>query len=142
MFCLGQPKSIKKTLSKPIHSKLRTISRTIQGLAQKFKDSSRKNGIQQQQQQCIVFKIYKAYNTLYPTNSYTANLGRTTIINKGVILHIKKKRKRKEMQVQHTERKTPHTNSSTGVLLLEKKTKITTGGIYNLSGKLLKYSIK
>ena len=130
-------KKQQKTLSRPLHLKLKNI----QGLAQKFKDSSRKNGIQQQQQQCIVFKIYKAYNTLYPTNSYTANLGRTTIINKGVILHIKKKRKRKEMQ-QHTERKTPHTNSSTGVLLLEKKTKITTGGIYNVSGKLLKYSMK
>ena len=109
MFCLGQPKSIKKTLSKPIHSKLRTISRTIQGLAQKFKDSSRKFGIQQQQQQCIVFKIYKAYNTLYPTNSYTANLGRTTIINKGVILHIKKKGK--EKKCNNTQKEKPLTQT-------------------------------
>ena len=45
------------------------------------------------------------------------------------------------MQPWYTERKTPHTNSSTRVLLLLKKkikkkegTKITTGGIYSVLG--------
>ena len=33
-------------LSRPPHSKLEENSRTFQGLAQKFKDFSRKNGIQ------------------------------------------------------------------------------------------------
>ena len=63
---------------------------------------------------------HKVYNTLCPANSYNANLGRAKIINKDVIKLHKQKRKRKEIQ-QHTERKTPHTNSSTVVLLLEKK---------------------
>ena len=39
---LGQTKSIKKQLSRPTHLKLKKI----QGLAQTFKDFSRKNGIQ------------------------------------------------------------------------------------------------
>ena len=73
-------------------------------------------------QQCILFKIHKVLTILYTPQIAIA------IINKGV------KKKRKEMQVQHTVRKTPHTNSSKGLLLLEKKTKITTGGIYNVSG--------
>ena len=47
---LGQPKSIKKILSRPLHSKLKKIqglfkekwnSRTFQGLPLKFKDFSR-----------------------------------------------------------------------------------------------------
>ena len=41
--------------------------------------------MQQQQQQSILFKIHKSYNILCPANSYSANLGRTKIINKGVI---------------------------------------------------------
>ena len=64
-------------------------------------------------QQCILFKIHKVLTILYTLQIAIA------IINKGVIkLHIKKKGKKK---YKNTERKTPHTNSSTGVLLLEKK---------------------
>ena len=52
--------------------------------------------------------------------------------NKGVIkLH---KKEGKENKYNNTQKEKPHTNSSTGVLLLEKKTKITTEGIYNVSG--------
>ena len=81
-----------------------------------------------------LFKFHKAYNTLCPANNYSANLDRTKIINKRVIkLHIKKKKWRKEIQ-KHTERKTPHTNSSTGFLLLKKQTNIASGGKYNVSG--------
>ena len=36
-------KKLQKILSRPVHSKLK---KTFQGLAQKFKDFSRKNGIQ------------------------------------------------------------------------------------------------
>ena len=43
---LGQPKSVKKILSRLLHSKLKKIQGLFKGLAQKFKDFSRKNGIQ------------------------------------------------------------------------------------------------
>ena len=76
-------------------------------------------------------KNHKVYNTLCPANSYNANLGKKVQI-KGVIkLH---KKERKENKYNNTQKEKPHANSSTGVLLLEKKTKITTEGIYNVSG--------
>ena len=88
----------------------------------------------QQQRSMYLFKFHKAYNTLCPANNYSANLDRTNIINKRVIkLHIKKKKNKKEIQ-KHTERKTPHTNSSTGFLPIKKKTNIATRGKCNVSG--------
>ena len=55
----------------------------------------------------------ETYNVLCPANSYSANLGGTKIVNKGVIkLRIKQK---KEEKYNNTERKTPHSNSSTWV---------------------------
>ena len=44
IFCLGQPKSIKKFEATTF--KVEENSSSFQGLAQKFKDFSRKNGIQ------------------------------------------------------------------------------------------------
>ena len=46
IFCLGQPKSIKKKSLQATTFKVEENSRTFQGLTQKFKDFSRKNGIQ------------------------------------------------------------------------------------------------
>ena len=50
----------------------------------------------QQQQQSILFKINKAYNILCPANSYSANLGRTKIINKGVYIKLRIRKKGEE----------------------------------------------
>ena len=68
---------------------------------------------QQQQQQCILFKIYKAYKTLCPANSYSTNLGRTKIINKGDIkLHIFNKKKGKEKKIyNNTQKEKPLTQT-------------------------------
>ena len=50
----------------------------------------------------------EAYNVWYPANSYSANLGGTKIINKGVIkLQIKKKGK--EKNYNNTEKEKPLT---------------------------------
>ena len=46
MTYLGQPKNNKKNTFQANTFKVEEISRTIQGLAQKLKDSSWKNGIQ------------------------------------------------------------------------------------------------
>ena len=64
-----------------------------------------------QQQQCILFKFHKAYNTLCSANNYSANLDRTKkIINKRVIkLHIKKKRG--EKKYKNTQKEKPLTQT-------------------------------
>ena len=49
-------KKHQNTLFKPTHSKLRTFLRTFQGLAQTFKDFTRKNGIH---------GVFKTVQTLY-----------------------------------------------------------------------------
>ena len=72
-----------------------------------------------QQQQCILFKIHKAYNTLCPAYNYSANLAKTKIINKGVIkLHIKKKVDEKKYNNTQKEKLLTQTKSHNGTVPL------------------------
>ena len=86
-----------------------------------------------QQQQCILFKIHKALNTLCPAYNYSANLDRTKIKKKGVIkLHIKKKRLEKNTKT-HRKKNPSHKLKYRGSVI-KKNTSIATGGKYNVSG--------
>ena len=58
----------------------------------------------QQQQQSILFKINKAYNILCPANSYSANLGRTKIINKGIYIKLRIRKKGEEKKNKKKEK--------------------------------------
>ena len=51
----------------------------------------------------------EAYNVWYPANSYSANLGGTKIINKGVIkLRIKQKKEEKRNTTTHRKKNSSH----------------------------------
>ena len=75
-------------------------------------------------------KKYKVYNTLCPANTYNANLGRTRLSIKTLLNYIrKKKRNTKTYRKRHLTYKFKYR----GFCYL-KRTKIATGGIYNISG--------
>ena len=65
-------------------------------------------------------KNHKVYNTLYPANSYKANLGRTKIINKGVIKLHKKKGKEKKYNNTQKENNSTHKLKHWGFVIRKK----------------------
>ena len=63
----------------------------------------------------------EAYNVWYPANSYSANLGGTKIINKGVIKLRIKQKKGREKKYNNTQKEKLLTQTQAhGFLLLEK----------------------
>ena len=68
----------------------------------------------------------EAYNVLCPANSYSAHLGGTKIINKGVIkLRIKQKKEEKRNTTTHRKKNPSHKLKHMGFVIRKKKTKIT-----------------
>ena len=94
------------------------------------------------QQQCILFKIHKAYNTLCSANSNSANLGGTKIINKGVTeLHIKKKEKENKYNNTQKEKSLAPTQAQS-FFIWKKKDKLQLKVYTTYQVNFLKYSIE
>ena len=68
----------------------------------------------------LYLKNHKVYNTLYPANSYNSNLGRTKIINKGVIKLHKKKGKEKKYSNTQKENNPTHKLKHWGFVIRKK----------------------
>ena len=76
-------------------------------------------------------KKYKVYNTLCPGNSYNANLGRTRLSIK-TLLNCMRKKEKKRSTITYRKKHLAYNFKYRRFCCL-KKTKITTGGIYNIS---------
>ena len=83
----------------------------------------------------------RSIKLLCPAKSYSANLGRIKIINKGVIkLHVQKKGKEKKSN--NTQKEKPLTKTQAeGFVIRKKKTKITMEVYTTYQVNFLKYSI-
>ena len=86
-------------------------------------------------------KNHKVYNTLYPENSYNANLGRTKIINKGVIkLHKKKEKEKKLYNNTQKENNPTHKLKHWGFVIRKKRLKLQLEVYTTYQDNFLKYS--